>query len=388
MDWISLTSKSLWSQIKQEMKAYFDYNFDCSSINEVIETYSLSRISMLRSFCNKVGIQLLIREYNFDSKSKLCFSDEDILNVFPIVKHVTPRATDAVSFYTTGQSKIQEGYLKEGYELIMEALNLLNQVYGPMHPEIVQCLRLIARLNYLMEDYLDAVSYQQKAVLMSERVNGIDHPTTITDYVHLALYCFASNQIVIALQLLYRARYLTLLVCGENHPEIALIDSTISLILHVIGEHEVSLKFLEKSLELNMRHYGRKSLKVALIYHLIARTKSCVADFRMALCNEKEAYTIYKAQFGENHEKTKESAECLKHLTQQAVVMQRKINDMNTGKCHLSLPPIQIQSPSMSSILDTLNIIHGIIFVTISTQDLEYLKSEFEKQKIETDSTK
>ena len=183
MDWMTLTSKSLWAQIGQEIKAYFDIDFESGSISEVTETHAVSRISLLRSFCHKVGIQLLLREYNFDSKSKLCFNDDDILNVFPIVKHITPRASDAVNFYTTGQSKIQDGCLKEGYELIMEALNLLNQVYGPMHPEIVQCLRLIARLNYLMEDYHDAVSYQQKAVLMSERVNGIDHPTTITDYV-------------------------------------------------------------------------------------------------------------------------------------------------------------------------------------------------------------
>jgi protein TIF31 len=27
------------------------------------------------------------------------------------------------------------------------------------------------------------MAYQQKAVLMSERVNGIDHPYTITEYV-------------------------------------------------------------------------------------------------------------------------------------------------------------------------------------------------------------
>ena len=30
---------------------------------------------------------------------------------------------------------------------------------------------------------------------MSERVNGIDHPYTITEYTHLALYCFANSQI-------------------------------------------------------------------------------------------------------------------------------------------------------------------------------------------------
>ena len=88
-----------------------------------------------------------------------------------------------------------QGFLKDGYELINEALNLLNNVYGAMHPEIAQCLRMLARLNYIMGEHSEAMAYQQKAVLMSERVNGIDHPYTITEYTHLALYCFANSQI-------------------------------------------------------------------------------------------------------------------------------------------------------------------------------------------------
>ena len=85
--------------------------------------------------------------------------------------------------FTSGQAKIQQGLLREGYELISEALNLLNNVYGAMHPEIAACARLLARLNYIMGDYGEALVYQQRAVLMSERVLGIDHPNTITEYV-------------------------------------------------------------------------------------------------------------------------------------------------------------------------------------------------------------
>ena len=62
--------------------------------------------------------------------------------------------------------------------------------------------------------------------------------------------------------MLYRARYLSLLVLGENHPEVALIDSNIGLILHAVGEYDLSLKFLEKALELNLKYHGPKSLKV------------------------------------------------------------------------------------------------------------------------------
>lgn len=48
--------------------------------------------------------------------------------------------------------------------------------------------------------------------------------TCVPPQMHLALYCFASSQLSTALSLLYRARYLTLLVFGEDHPEMALLD--------------------------------------------------------------------------------------------------------------------------------------------------------------------
>merc|ERR1712107_354236 len=101
-------------------------------------------------------------------------------------------------------------------------------------------------------------------------------------------------------------------------------------------------------------------------------------DFRSALTNEKETFTIYKTQLGDEHEKTKESGECLRHLTQQAVVLQKKMNDIYQGKSKTGLPPIQIQPPSMGSVLDMLNIINGILFVQISQQDIENFKKEYE----------
>lgn len=385
MDWATISSKSLWKLLNQEMLSYFNFDLNLDNMDDICPLFGLQKVSLLKAFCQNSGIQLQLREY-FNCPANLAggtlspFCDEDVINMFPRAKHINPRASDAYNFYTTGQSKIQQGYLKDGYELISEALNLLNNVYGAMHPEIAQCLRMLARLNYIMGDHGEAMSYQQKAVLMSERVNGIDHPYTITEYVHLALYCFANSQISTSLKLLYRSRYLCLLVFGEQHPEVSLIDSNIGLILHAVGEYDLSLKFLGKSLELNGKFHGEQSLKVAVSYHLVARTQSCMGDFRSALQNEKETYAIYRSQLGDEHEKTKESSECLRHLTEQAVVLQKKMNEIYSGKTKTSLPPIQIQPPSMGSVLDMLNIINGILFVQISQQDIDNFKQEFEKR--------
>jgi len=384
VEWVNLTPKTLWAQIREEAKAYFNWTLNFDNVDSLVENFGINKATLLRSFCQKTGVQILLREYQFDNKSVQSFTEDDIVNMYPIVKHINPRATDAYNFYTTGQSKIQQGFLKDGYELISEALNLLNNVYGAMHPEIAQCLRMLARLNYIMGDHVEAMSCQQKAVLMSERVNGIDHPYTITEYTHLALYCFANTQVSTALKLLYRARYLALLVTGENHPELALIDSNIGLILHAVGEYDISLRFLEKALALNLAYHGPRSLKVAVSYHLVARTQSCMGDFRSALTNEKETFTIYKTQLGEEHDKTKESGECLRHLTQQAVVLQKKMNDIYQGKSKSGLPPIQIQPPSMGSVLDMLNIINGILFVQISQADIENFKKEYETRQKDT----
>uniref|UniRef100_A0A673KN11 Clustered mitochondria protein homolog n=1 Tax=Sinocyclocheilus rhinocerous TaxID=307959 RepID=A0A673KN11_9TELE len=363
--WASLTPSELWKNINSEAQSYYHFNLQCESVDQAVEKYGLQKITLLREISIKTGIQILIKEYNFDSRHKPAFTEEDILNIFPVVKHVNPKASDAFHFFQSGQAKVQQGFLKEGCELINEALNLFNNVYGAMHVEICACLRLLARLNYIMGDHPEALSNQQKAVLMSERVLGIEHPNTVQEYMHLALYCFANGQLSTALKLLYRARYLMLVVCAEDHPEMALLDSNIGLVLHGVMEYDLSLRFLENALAINSKYHGPRSLKVALSHHLVARVYESKAEFRSALQHEKEGYTRYKNQVGEAHEKTKESSEYLKYLTQQAVALQRTMNEIYKNGSNASIMPLKFTAPSMASVLEQLNIINGIIFIPL-----------------------
>lgn len=385
LDWVAMSSKSLWMEICSEMNSYFAYATNSESIEAFLEQYNISKVSVLRRFCTIVGVQIFCRDYGFDSspsnlKQRQCFTEDDIVNVFPIVKHVNPRATDAYAFYTSGQQKIQQGQLRLGYELVSDALNSLNNVYGAIHAELPQCMRLLARLAYILGDHQEALGQQHKAVLISERCNGLDHVNTIQEYTHLALYCFANLQVSTALKLLYRARYLLLLANGETHPHMALLDSNIGLILHAVSEYDLSLKFLENALRLSIRYFGQRSLKTASAYHLMARTQSCRGDFRSALQHEKETFSVYKKLLGEEHEKTRESSECLKHLTQQAVTFQKRMNEITRSSGSVSqLLPLQIQQPSFASVLEMLNVVNGIVFIQISPKEVELLRQEMDK---------
>lgn len=99
VEWASLTTKSLWQQIKADLKAYFDWECPTpESLDTTIDHFNLQKISLLRAFCVKTGIQILLREYNFENKNRATFFEEDILNIFPVVKHINPRVSFVFSF--------------------------------------------------------------------------------------------------------------------------------------------------------------------------------------------------------------------------------------------------------------------------------------------------
>ena len=50
-----------------------------------------------------------LKEYDFDNKKSATFSDDDILNIFPVVKCITPRATDATALFEAAQTRLQSG---------------------------------------------------------------------------------------------------------------------------------------------------------------------------------------------------------------------------------------------------------------------------------------
>ncbi|VDL68812.1 unnamed protein product [Nippostrongylus brasiliensis] len=158
---------------------------------------------------------------------------------------------------------MQVGHLREAYECIAESVNLMTSVYGAMHSELAQALRLLARLSYILGDPTEAVAQQYRAALMSERCNGIDHAYTIIEYINLAHFAFSNLYIPAALRLLYRARYLLLIAHGESHPLMAQIDGNIGVILFAVHEFDSALRFLQSAEAVMTANGEPKRLKVA-----------------------------------------------------------------------------------------------------------------------------
>jgi protein TIF31 len=100
IEWTALTQSSLWEQILNDITSYYGFQFSeaaFDSLDSVLSVYGVQKMSLLRSFCLKTGIQIMLREYSFGKNGNSgksfgnSFSQEDVLNVFPVVKHIDPK---------------------------------------------------------------------------------------------------------------------------------------------------------------------------------------------------------------------------------------------------------------------------------------------------------
>uniref|UniRef100_A0A8D0ATA9 Clustered mitochondria protein homolog n=1 Tax=Sander lucioperca TaxID=283035 RepID=A0A8D0ATA9_SANLU len=319
--WSTLTGSELWNLVCQDAAETYNISDSLGSgPNHLVEHYSLQKLSLLREFCLKTGIQLRLRDYVFDNQNKAPIGPDDVLNIFPVVKHIHMPTVDASKAFSAAQNFIQKGLLDQAHEHLKEAAYLFGRVCDDLHPEACYCHSMLAKVAFVQGKAAEARSVQLKAVVISERVLGFDHPNTIQQYALLGVYAFAGGETALAQKCLLRARLLMLTVHGEDHPYTATLDSCLGLVL--TGDQRGL--FLKNALRLNISFFGPSHLHTALNQHLLAYWMCSKGDYRSAMTHEKEALTAF-TMLGEDHPQTRCSKEFLCTITKQAVKVERSL---------------------------------------------------------------
>eukprot|EP01117_Protostelium_nocturnum_P013348 TRINITY_DN4974_c0_g1_i2.p1 TRINITY_DN4974_c0_g1~~TRINITY_DN4974_c0_g1_i2.p1 ORF type:complete len:1454 (+),score=476.66 TRINITY_DN4974_c0_g1_i2:138-4499(+) len=279
----SHTPSSLWSLIKKTALDRFKYEITDEERN------NLNEIATLRNLCQKMNIQVAAKEYDFTSDSP--FNIEDILDIYPVVKHCNPKSADGHDLLESGVAFLAQGRLDVAFELLSEALVIFSQVYGPMHQATAICFSNMAMVLYQSGDPSEAVLYQHKAVIINERVQGTDHHETAQAYGNLALFCHKTGKVKLALSYIQRALYLGFLACGLSHPDNGTSFTNIGMVLQDLGCIKESLSYFMKALACSEAMAGPDQLLLtAAIYHAIAIDYDLLGDYREALSYEKKNY--------------------------------------------------------------------------------------------------
>ncbi|XP_062238065.1 clustered mitochondria protein homolog isoform X1 [Platichthys flesus] len=372
--WSTLTGPELWNLVCQDAAETYSIPDSLGSgPNHLVERYGLQKLSLLREFCLKTGVQLRLRDYYLDNMNKAPIGPDDIVNIFPVVKHVDMTAADASKAFRAAQNFIQKGVLDQAHEHLKEASYLFGRVCDDLHPEACHCHSLLARVAFLQGKAAEARSVQLKAVVISERVLGFDHPNTIQQYTLLAVYMYAGGETALAQKCLLRARLLLLTVHGEDHPYTATLDSCLGLVL--TGEQ--TGQFLKNALRLNTSFFGATDLHTALSQHLMAQWMCSKGDYRSAMTHEKEALTAFTSLFGEDHPQTSCSKEFLCTITKQAVQVERSLRQAGADSTEQT---VECLTPSTETSLEQMVLVTGIRKITQSSRFKEYKQRHLERK--------
>ncbi|KAK1893333.1 Clustered mitochondria protein like [Dissostichus eleginoides] len=361
--WSTLTGAELWTLLCQEAAETYNISDSLGSgPNHLVEHYGLQKLSLLREFCLKTGVQLRLRDYILDNQNKAPIGPDDVLNIFPVVKHNEMPTVDASKAHRAAEGFIKKGLLDQAHEKLKEATYLFESCF---------CHTLLAKVAFMQGKAAEARSVQLKAVVISERVLGFDHPNTIQQYALLAVYVFAGGETALAQKCLLRARLLMLTVHGEDHPYIATVDSCLGLVL--TGDQRG--QFLKNALRLNTSFFGSSHLHTALSEHLVAHWMCSKGDYRSAMTHEKEALAAFTSIFGEDHAQTRISKELLCTITKQAVKVERSLRQAGADCTEQA---VEYLSSKSDTVLEQMVLVTGIRSITHRDGLQEYWKKHKE----------
>ncbi|KAM4579135.1 clustered mitochondria protein homolog [Fundulus diaphanus] len=372
--WSMLTGSELWNLVCQDAAETYGISDSLGSgPNHLVEHYGLQKISLLREFCLKTGVQLRLKDYILDNHNKAPMSPDDVLNIFPVVKHVNMPTVDASRAYRAAQISIEKGLLDKAHEQLKEAAYLYGRVCDDMDLDACYCNSMLAKVAFLQGKAAEARSVQLKSVVISERLLGFDHPNTIQQYALLGVYAYAGGETTLAQKCLLRARLLMLTVHGEDHPYTATLDSCLGLVL----TEDQTGQFLKNALKLNTSFFGPTDLHTALSHHLLAQWMCSKGDYRSAMTHEKESLSAFTSLFGEDHSQTRCSKEFLGTITKQAVKVERTLRQAGSDSAEQA---VECLTPTSDTILEQMVLVTGIRRITRSDRFQEYKQKHLERK--------
>ena len=180
------------------------------------------RVALLRRVCQRSGVQLLSRTFDWASPAPIV--PEDVLGLFPVVKSCCPPSlfSDAEELHAAGRIATASGDLKTGYERVQEAVSLLYNVGGgPLHVDVAHACTTLATIFFNAGDAASAVQQQARAVALFERLCGPDAVETGVAHGALGTYYSALGAAPAAVRHLTRSVILLQLGAPPTHPEVA-----------------------------------------------------------------------------------------------------------------------------------------------------------------------
>ncbi|KAL0723533.1 hypothetical protein Bca4012_038132 [Brassica carinata] len=280
----------------------------------------LNKVSILRGLCQKGGLELVPRDYDFDSPNP--FKSSDVFGLIPVCKHVLCVSSDGRTLLESSKFALDKGKLDDAVNYGTKALTKMIAVCGPYHKNTACAYSLLAVVLYHTGDFNQATIYQQKALDINEKELGLDHPDTMKSYGDLSVFYYRLQHIELALKYVNRALFLLHFTCGLSHPNTAATYINVAMMEEGVGNVHVALRYLHEALKCNKRLLGADHIQTAASYHAIAVALSLMEAYSLSVHHEQTTLQILTNKLGSDDPRTQDAAAWLEYFESRAIEQQ------------------------------------------------------------------
>lgn len=183
-----------------------------------------------------------------------------------------------------------------------DALYLYNKVIGLQGDNTssqvyITATCFIARIKRDIGDGITALEYLHKALCVSEKINGKDHPDTAVIYGHVGevFYIIGDNDKAIAYMV--KAMAVCENILGKYHNSTIAIYNNIGEVYNSMGDYDNALKWYNSAIFGETPSTAKALCNIGMVY-------STIGDYSRALEFLTKALNIYESVLGEQHPDT------------------------------------------------------------------------------------
>jgi len=302
----------LWTWLRSFVAKRFHHHMSDA------ECAALNRQNLLQSVCQKVGLEIRARNYDFTVTCPVL--PGDLLATVPVVKTQPFSFSEPRQLLDGAKAAMDAGNLGEAASSATQALWKLSQVAGAHHKLCSGAYSLLAVVLYHTGDFLQAAYYQQKALVINERALGLDHPDTLKAYGDLAVFYYRLQHHELALKYVLRSTYMLGLACGSSHPNAAATFVNIAMMQEGLGNNNKALRYLHAALKCNQALLGSEHVQTAASFHAMAIALSLMEPplYSLSVQHEYTCWETLERQLGPQDIRTQDAAAWLDYFDHRA----------------------------------------------------------------------
>ncbi|WP_374687571.1 tetratricopeptide repeat protein [Promineifilum sp.] len=188
------------------------------------------------------------------------------------------------------------------------ALAISERILGPNHPDTATSLNNIGSLLLAQGDLAGARPYLERALIIRRRFLGPDHPYTAQSLNNLGMLLQDQGDLAGARPYFERALAVRARVLGPNHPETATTLNNLGMLLQAQGDLAGARPYFERALTVRERTLGPDHPQATAAANNLGSLLKAQGDLTRARLHLERALTVSERVLGPDHPQTATAA--------------------------------------------------------------------------------